>query len=99
MIENTNSIDTVRGLMIDQLRALRSASPEQLQQELHRAKGVAELSQTLINSAKVEVEFLQVTNQEGSAFLGKPASDGSSTVTGNGPGNGITSITRHRLGK
>lgn len=93
-MSETNTIDTVRALMIEQLRALRAATPENLQAELQRAKGMSEVTQTLVNSAKVEVEYLQATEQEGSTFLGLPPG-GKTTLPG--PGNGITSITRHRM--
>lgn len=101
MSDELDTINTVRGLMIDQLRALRAASPETLAAELQRSKGMAELTQTLVNSAKVEVEFLVATKQEaaGSRFLGiEGDSPAPSTTTQPGPGNGITSITRHRMG-
>lgn len=101
MSEEQNTINTVRGLMIDQLRALRAASPESLAAELQRSKGMAELTQTLVNSAKVEVEFLVAMKQEtaGSAFLGIEGESATPTTTTRpGPGNGITSITRHQMG-
>lgn len=99
MAEELNTINTVRGLMIDQLRALRAASPEQLTHELQRSKGMAELTQTLVNSAKVEVEYLVATQQTegGSGFLAIEAPKAGTTTTP-GPGNGITSITQHRMG-
>jgi hypothetical protein len=61
--------------------------------DLERARAVAEIAQTLINSAKVEVEFLKVTGGEGSGFI--PAADHS-------PGTRRTSlpgatIIQHRL--
>lgn len=93
-----NHISTVRALMIEQLRALRTATPgEALETELKRAKGVAEVAQTIVNSAKVEVDYLVATNQDGSAFLGATEDQGQTKVLP-GPGNGITSITRHRMG-
>lgn len=96
-----NHISTVRALMIEQLRALRTAAPgADLEVELKRAKGVSEVAQTIINSAKVEVDFLAATNQDESTFL-KSAEEGKSVEKGTsllpGPGNGITSITRHRM--
>lgn len=99
MADDLNTINTVRALMIEQLRALRSASPEQLAHELQRSKGMAELTQTLVNSAKVEVEYLVATGQTegGSGFLAIEAPK-PGTTTRPGPGNGITSITRHRMG-
>ena len=65
-------ISDIRVIMAEQLRALRSASPETLESELKRSKAVSELSQTMINSAKVEIDYLQVTKQEHSPFLEVP---------------------------
>ena len=92
-----NHISTVRALMIEQLRALRTANPgAELDVELKRAKGVSEVAQTIINSAKVEVDFLAATSQHESSFLRTEEDGGTQSLPG--PGNGITSITRHRIG-
>jgi hypothetical protein len=92
-----NHISTVRQLMLDQLRALRSCERgDALADELRRAKGVSELSQTIINSAKVEVEYLNATGQSSTPFLEVPP-DQPYITSAPGPNNGITSITRHRL--
>jgi hypothetical protein len=89
----------LRALMMEQLRALRSAPQgDALEQELKRAKGVSEVAQTLINSAKVEVDYLRQTHQDRSDFLETPP-DPAYAHLGHSPGpaNGISSITRHRL--
>lgn len=66
-------IAEVRTLMLEQLRALRAAKPgTELEAEIARAKGMSEVTQTLINSAKVEVEYLALTDQDKSAFLEEP---------------------------
>lgn len=62
-------ISNIRTIMAEQLRALRSASPAELESELKRSKAVSELSQTMINSAKVEIDYLALTKQSSSAFL------------------------------
>lgn len=78
-----NHITTVRRLMLEQLQALRNAQPgEALEQELKRSKGVSDLSQTLINSAKVEVDYMVATEQDRVPFLEEPAE----VHTGNTPG-------------
>lgn len=59
-------IDQVRQLMLEQLKALRAAKPgDDLSDELKRSKGVSELAQTMINSAKVEVDYLAVIEGDG----------------------------------
>jgi hypothetical protein len=74
-------ISDIRTIMAEQLRALRSASPAELESELKRSKAVSELSQTMINSAKVEIDYLQATKQRHSPFLEAPTP----TYTGNTP--------------
>lgn len=67
-----NHISTVRQHLLDQLAALRSATPEALKDELARAKGVSELAQTITNTAKVEVDYLVATGQSSTPFLEVP---------------------------
>jgi hypothetical protein len=73
-----NHINTVRALMLEQLRALRTApAGTELAEELKRSKGVSELSQTIINSARVEVDYLAVIHGDGEVpFLAAPDEDG-----------------------
>ena len=105
MSEEQNHISTVRAHMIDQLRAQGSAKTgEELDAEIRRAKGVSDVAQTIINSAKVEVDYLHAIGQGSAPFLEIPP-DVSLEGPGNaedtkrlaGPGNGITSIVRHKL--
>jgi hypothetical protein len=74
-------ISDIRVIMAEQLRALRNATPQALESELKRSKAVSELSQTMINSAKVEIDYLQVTKQNHSPFLEVPPT----VHTGNTP--------------
>lgn len=69
----TPHISDIRVIMAEQLRALRNATPEVLESELKRSKAVSELSQTMINSAKVEIDYLAATKQSNSTFLQAPA--------------------------
>lgn len=64
-------ISTLRRHLLDQLRALRTAERgEQLGLEIRRAKAVTEVAQTLINAAKVEVEYTNaVKGASESTFL------------------------------
>ena len=75
-------ITEVRRIMMDQLRALRGADKTNIDNELARSKAVSELSQTLINSAKVEIDYLKETGQQQSKFLELPPE----VHTGNTPG-------------
>lgn len=72
--QRSTHIGEVRSLMLEQLRALRTApAGDALAQELKRAKGVSELSATIIDSARVEVEYLAVIHGDGEVpFLTPP---------------------------
>lgn len=99
-----NHISTVRQHLLDQMQALRNAaSPEAVKVELERAKGISELAQVCVNTAKVEVDYLVATDQTSTPFLEvKP--DASVAHLGNTP-SGYTQgevsrfpgVTQHRL--
>jgi hypothetical protein len=104
--QDTNHISTVRKHLLDQMRALRNATtPEDMEREIGRSKGISELAQAVVNTAKVEVDYLKATGQTSTPFLEVPpdqlyigAGGGTHDVTRlPAPGNGITSITRHRM--
>ncbi|MDO9402084.1 MAG: hypothetical protein Q7T46_11655 [Polaromonas sp.] len=83
-----NHISTVRQHLLDQMQALRSAiTPEAVKVELERAKGISDLAQTAVNSAKVEVDYLVATEQTESEFIAQKQE----------LPNGIVGIVRHRL--
>jgi hypothetical protein len=63
-------------------------------QEIARAKAIAETAQTIINSAKVEVEFLQVTGgKQGSGFIPLAPANGHQVIEQR---PGVT-VRRHQL--
>ncbi|MGQ2994231.1 hypothetical protein [Variovorax sp.] len=91
-----NHISTVRQHLLDQMAALRAASGvEAIKQELDKAKGISELAQVAVNTAKVEVDYLIATEQTSTPFLEVPPDE--PYVRQDGLPNGISSITRHRL--
>lgn len=92
-----NHISTVRQHLLDQMQALRSAKPEDVKQELERAKGISELAQVCVNTAKVEVDYLIATEQTSTPFLEVPPDQPYIADQSGGLPNGISSITRHRL--
>ena len=65
-------ISDIRNIMLEQMKALRVAAPDAIEAELKRSKAISELGQTMINSAKVEIDYLQVTKQDHSPFLETP---------------------------
>ncbi|WP_208508408.1 hypothetical protein [Variovorax paradoxus] len=69
-----NHISTVRQHLLDQMAALRAASgAEAIKQELDKAKGISELAQVAVNTAKVEVDYLIATDQTVAPFLEAPS--------------------------
>lgn len=95
-IQQTRDIQALRKQLFDSLERLGSKVIDP--NEIERAKAIAETAQTIINSAKVEVEFLKVTGGQGSGFIplappgeGEPPA-GLSVVQKPG-----VRITRHRL--
>lgn len=64
--------------------------------EPDRARAVAQVASVLVDTAKVEVDYLRATGQERAGFLEEPAQI-TSDASGAGLPNGISSITRHRL--
>ncbi len=93
-----NHIDTVRDHLLAQMKALReAATPEATRLEIERAKGLSDLAQVAVNTAKVEVDYLQATGQTSAPFLEAPPDEPYRQPPTDGGANGITSITRHRL--
>lgn len=88
-----NHIDTVRDHLLETLTSLRD---RQNPMDVDRARAIAEVATVLVNSAKVEVEYLKATNQASTPFLEVPP-DRQFLPPEDAPPNGITSITQHRL--
>jgi hypothetical protein len=102
--QDSNHISTLRRHLLDQVRALRSASStEEVQREIDRSKAVAELAQAVVNTAKVEVDYLKITGQPSTPFLEVPPDQqylpdaAGKQGLPRPPANGITSVVRHRL--
>lgn len=82
----TKNIDDLREHLFATLAALRDTSNPM---DVDRARAVSEVAKTIIDSAKVEVEYMRLNGGGESDFI---------TATGaNNLPNGITGVTRHRL--
>jgi hypothetical protein len=79
-------IDQVRQHVLDQMQSLRTAKPEDIERELKRAKGVSELAQVMVNTAKVEVDYIAATKQPSAPFLEPPVEVDSDSRTAGGGG-------------
>lgn len=87
----TPHIEQMRKHLMETLADLRNREQPM---EPDRARAVAQVAGVLVDTAKVEIEYIKATGGERSHFLEPtqhmvPAPDG--------PANGITSITRHQL--
>ena len=63
-----NSIDDLRNHLFETLEALRDPDNPM---DLKRAKTVSDVAQTVINTAKIELEFVELTGAEVSGFIDK----------------------------
>lgn len=91
-MSTTNDITELRTHLFDALRGLKDNSLD-----LDRAKAIADMSQTIINTAKAEVEFLRVTGGTGSGFIpltAPKAGAGNTSLVEQRPG---LRVTQHRL--
>lgn len=70
-----NDITKLRNVLFETLDALRN---KENPMEIERAKMINETAQTIINSAKVEVDYIRATGNETTKFLDapKPAPEG-----------------------
>lgn len=74
-------ISDLRAILMEQLRAVRTASPKELGRELRRAKGVSELAQVVVNTARAEVAYIEaVRGASDSPFLQAPDEEHSPEV-------------------
>lgn len=67
------SSHTIHDLRRHLFAALDGLTDKQAPMDIERAKAVAEVAQTIINSAKVEVDHLRVVGGNGSGFIGGQA--------------------------
>jgi len=90
----SNTIEALREELFGTLRALRSADNPM---DIERAKAVVNVADAIIDSAKVEVDYMRVTGAVGTGFI--PANTSQTPLP---PADGITppglvSTVRHVL--
>ena len=73
MTENT--IEDLRAILFETLRGIKTG-----QVDIERAKAVCDISQTIINTGKLEVDYMRQTGQGGTGFV--HALEGGATRTG-----------------
>lgn len=87
-------IDQVRQSLLDTLSDLRN---KEQPMDIERAKAVAQVASVLVDTAKVENEYLKITGQDNSKFLEQPVDDSQRITTVASPFPQVGNITRHRL--
>lgn len=99
----TPHISQLRQHLLDTLTDLRDRNKPM---EPDRARAVAQVASVLVDTAKVEVDYLRATNQTRAGFLEEPPqiTTGPTTTTvvpsANNPfPPGITSVRRHTMGE
>ena len=89
-------IDQVRSALLDTLADLRNRENPM---DIERAKAVAQVASVLVDTAKVENEYLKITGQDCSKFLEQPVDveGGIPRIDGPAAHNPFPSVVRHRL--
>lgn len=89
-------IAQLRQHLMDTLADLRN---KEAPMEPDRARAMAQVASVLVDTAKVEIEYIKATGQDRSEFLELPADAAVSYLTTQTAAlpNGISSITRHRI--
>lgn len=82
----SNDITELRGHLFETLRALKDKDKPL---DIDRARAVSDVAQTIINTVKVEVDFVKATGHKGSGFI--PTAG---TVIAERPG---LRVTQHKL--
>ena len=70
---STETITELRGHLFAALRGLTDTNAPM---EIERARAVSDVAQTIINSAKVEIDHMKVAGGEGSGFISATKDDG-----------------------
>jgi hypothetical protein len=88
----SNTIDALREELFGTLRALRD---KENPMDIERAKAVVNVADAIIDSAKVEVDYMRVTGADGTGFIPTnqtplPPPDGITPP-------GLVSTVRHQL--
>lgn len=90
-----NDITELREILFQTMRALKNQDSDM---DIERAKVIADTAQTIINSAKVEVDFVRAAGGTGSGFIPlsgpiPPASE----LTATGTKTVVGGVTTHRM--
>lgn len=87
-------INQVRQALLDTLADLRN---KEAPMDIERAKAVATVASVLVDTAKVENEYLKITGQDRSNFIETPEDDMPRITTSASPFPGLQGVIRHRI--
>lgn len=92
-----SSDNTITALRTHLFQTLEMLKDKEKPLEIERAKAISDVAQTIINSAKAEVDYLRITGGKGSGFIPEaPAKTLPKSVADVERRPGVT-ITRHQL--
>lgn len=91
-MSNNPHINQVRQALLDTLADLRNRDTPM---DIERAKAVATVASVLVDTAKVENEYLKITGQDRAGFLEMP--DEGMKLVAPSANNPFPSVVRHRL--
>jgi len=89
------TIGDVRDLLFAQMRAL--SKPDATSETLDKSRAMAELAQTIINSGKLELDYMKHTGQTGTGFIQRIDDDGAEPAKSKTP-TGIKTIVTQQNG-
>ena len=86
----------MRQSLLDTLADLRN---KEQPMDIERAKAVAQVASVLVDTAKVENDYLKITGQDRSSFLEPPVEgdDGVPRIDAPTANNPFPTVVRHRL--
>lgn len=64
-----NTVEELRSALFECIDRIKTAPPSELDKEIKKSDAMIRISETIINSAKVENEFIVITKSEGSGFF------------------------------
>jgi hypothetical protein len=92
--QHASQIDQTREHLLATLAALRDRDNPM---PADQARAIASVAGVLVDSARVEVEFLKVTGKDHSPLFDRNDATRPALTHIDAPANGIRSITRHHL--
>jgi hypothetical protein len=81
---STDNLDTLRSMLFDTIRGVKNGTLD-----IERARGINEIAKTLVDTARVEVDFVRATDASHSEFIAGEKDDRQK----------LPGVTVHRIGR